>query len=110
MKSNRPNISHRGNWEYRLKQQAIDAVVRIMESKSCTDIPCTKYAGEESGFRSKSEASLVTRGNDSTPTLHRHNPSSSGGGEGDTMSPFVDNNEFGQGECATNEIANEVYS
>lgn len=110
MKSNRPNISHRGNCdqEYRLKQQAIDAVVRIVESKSCTDITCTKFAGEESGFRSRSEASLLTRGNDSTPTLHHHNPSSSGGGEGDTMSPFVDNNEFGQGECAINEIANET--
>ena len=96
----------------RLKEKAIDAVVRIVESKSCTDI--TYRSTDEESLKSKSEASLVMKGgsyNDNTPTLHRRNASSSDGGGQDTMSSFIANNldEFEQGEYATI-ITNVVLS
>jgi hypothetical protein len=78
-----------------------------MESKSCTDI--TYRSTDEESLKSKSEASLVMKGgsyNDSTPTLHRRNASSSDGKGQGTMSSFVDDNldEFSQGEHATNVV------
>ena len=68
MASWRPNLQHgRSCDDCRLKERAIDAVVRIMESKSCTDI--TYRSTDEESLKSKSEASLVMKGgsyNDST--------------------------------------------
>ena len=103
--SGRPKFRHRRSCdECGLKEKAIDAVVRIIESKSCTDITHSAPNDEEN-LKSRSEASLGSGCrcvNDKTPTLHRRDKSSSDSGQRDTMGFFINDN-LTKGKCAINE-------